>query len=78
MLGNVKLSDLSTPMVREFEDKLGADKTTFRLLSLIKKVRGSLGAILSDAQERGLVSRNVVRELRSRRRGGKERRADRR
>jgi integrase len=77
-LGNVKLSDLSTPMVREFEDKLSADKTTSRSPALVKKVRGSLGAILADAQERGLVARNVVRELRSGRRRGKERRADRR
>jgi integrase len=77
-LGNVKLSDLSAPMVREFEDKLSADKTSLRSPALIKKVRGSLGAILSDAQERGLVARNVVRELRARRRRGKERRADRR
>ena len=77
-LGDTKLSDLSTPMVREFEDKLSTDKTTPRSPGLIKKVRGSLGAILADAQERGLVARNVVRELRSRRRRGKERRADRR
>jgi integrase len=77
-LGNVKLSDLSTPMVREFEDKLSADKTNLRSPDLVKKVRGSLGAILADAQERGLVARNVVRELRSGRRRGKERRADRR
>ncbi|HLZ03422.1 MAG TPA: site-specific integrase [Bradyrhizobium sp.] len=77
-LGSTKLSDLSTPMVREFEDKLAADKTTPRSTALIKKVRGSLGAILADAQERGLVARNVVRELRSGRRRGKERRADRR
>jgi integrase len=77
-LGNVRLSDLNTPMVREFEDRLSADKTTSRSPALVKKVRGSLGAILSDAQERGLVARNVVRELRSGRRRGKERRADRR
>ena len=77
-LGNVKLSDLSTPMVRELEDRLGADKANPRSAALVKKVRGSLGAILADAQERGLVARNVVRELRSGRRRGKERRADRR
>lgn len=77
-LGKVKLSDLSTPMVREFEDKLSVDKDTPRSPALVKKVRGSLGAILADAQERGLVARNLVRELRSRRRRGKERRADRR
>lgn len=77
-LGTVKLSDLSTPMVREFEDKLSADKENPRSPALVRKVRGSLGAILSDAQERGLVARNAVRELRSGRRRGKERRADRR
>jgi integrase len=77
-LGTVKLSDLSTPRVREFEDQLSADKDNPRSPSLVRKVRGSLGAILSDAQERGLVARNVVRELRSGRRRGKERRADRR
>lgn len=37
-----------------------------------------MGAILVDAQERGLVVRNVVRDLRSNRRRGKERRAERR
>lgn len=77
-LGNVKLSELTTPMVRELEDRLNADKTNPRSAALVKKVRGSLGAILADAQERGLVARNVVRELRSSRRRGKERRADRR
>jgi integrase len=78
LIGSTKLSDLSTPMVRDFEDTLSSDKATPRSPTLIKKVRGSLGAILSDAQERGLVARNVVRELRSRRHRGKERRADRR
>jgi integrase len=77
-LGSTKLSDLSTPMVREFEDKLAADKENPRSPGLIRKVRGSLGAILSDAQERGLVARNVVRELRSTRQRGKERRTERR
>ncbi|BCA03505.1 integrase [Bradyrhizobium japonicum] len=77
-LGPEKLSDLSAPMVREFEDKLSADKHHPRSPSLVRKVRGSLGALLGDALERGLVARNVVRELRSGRRRGKERRADRR
>jgi integrase len=45
---------------------------------MAKKIIGSLGAILADAQERGLVSRNVVRELRSNRRRGKEKRSERR
>lgn len=84
-IGRLKLSQLSAPMVREFEDKLrkgepasGEAVGKARSSALTKKIIGSLGAILSDAQERGLVARNVVRELRSSRRRGKERRAERR
>jgi integrase len=84
-LGNMKLSQLSAPLVRAFEDKLrggegapGADKSQKRSPALTKKILGSLGALLAEAQERGLVARNVVRELRSRRKPGKERRAERR
>jgi integrase len=45
---------------------------------MIKKIVGSLGALLGDAQERGLVARNVVRDLRGRRKKGVDRRADKR
>ena len=45
---------------------------------MVRKIRTSLSSLLSDAQERGLVSRNVVRELRHVRKRGKERRAERR
>ena len=38
---------------------------------MIRGVVGSLGAILADAQERGLVVRNAVHELRRRRHRGK-------
>jgi integrase len=41
---------------------------------MVKKVRGSLSMLIADAQERGLINRNPVRELRRR----KERKADRR
>jgi integrase len=44
---------------------------------MVRKVLASLGAILADAQERGLVAQNVVRSLRGRRRG-KDRHADKR
>jgi integrase len=83
-LGNLKLSQLSAPMVRAFEDKLargdmpGGAKLEPRSPAMVRKVRTSLSALLSDAQERGLVSRNVVRELRRARKRGKERRAERR
>jgi integrase len=82
-LGRVKLSQLSAPLIREFEDKLAhgtpapGDRTgTARTPAMVRKIRGSLGAILADAQERGLVARNVVRELRLGRRRGKERHAE--
>jgi len=83
-LGRVRLSRLSAPMVREFEDRLAAGtpppgELTGRPRSsaMVRKVRGSLGSILADAQERGLVARNVVRELRiGRRKRGTEQRGN--
>jgi integrase len=45
---------------------------------MVRKVRVSLSSLLSDAQERGLVSRNVVRDLRKTRARGVERKAERR
>src|SRR4051812_43454102 len=48
------------------------------LHDMVRKIRSSLASLVSDAQERGLVARNVVRELGSGRKRGKERRADRR
>src|SRR6516165_10701282 len=74
LLGAMKLSQLTVPMVRYFEDKLRVKRSP----AMVRKVLGSLSAILADAQERGLVSQNVVRGLRSRRLRGKERRADKR
>ena len=83
-LGRVRLSQLSAPMVREFEDKLasglasdGAEPQP-RSRAMIKKVRTSLSSLIGDAQERGLISRNVVKDLRSARRRGKERQAEKR
>jgi integrase len=83
-LGAVKLSQLSAPMVREFEDGLargdmpaGAEPEP-RSPAMVRRIRGSLSSLMSDAQERGLVSRNVVRDLRANRRKGKERQAERR
>ena len=45
---------------------------------MVRKVRISLSSLLSDAQERGLVSRNVVRELRNVRMRGRSARPERR
>ena len=83
-LGAVKLSQLSSPMVREFEDRLAEGSVLIgaeprpRSAALIRKVHVSLSSLVSDAQERGMVARNVVRDLRSTRRRGVERRAERR
>jgi integrase len=74
LIGAVKLSRLTAPMVRAFEDKLAADRSA----AMVRKVRGSLGALLADAQERGLVGQNVVHALRKGRRRGKEVRSDKR
>ena len=83
-LGNVKLSQLTAPMVREFEAKLargdtpGGGEPQPRSPAMVRKVRVSLSSLLSDAQERGLVSRNVVRDLRRTRHRGAERRSEKR
>jgi integrase len=88
LLGAMKLSQLSVPMVRsfgsraakptgwsrDFEDRLRKDRSP----AMVRKVLGSLGAILADAQERGLVVHNVVRGLRAKRVRGKDARADKR
>jgi integrase len=73
-IGGTKLSQLTVPMVRAFEDKLRIDRSP----AMVRKAVGSLSMILSDAHERGLVAQNVVRGLRSKRSRGKEQRADRR
>jgi integrase len=65
LLGAVKLSQLTLAMVRSFEDKLAKDRSP----AMVRKVLTSLGSILADAQERGLVAQNVVRGLRMARRG---------
>jgi len=65
LIGAVKLAQLTVPMVRQFEDRLAA---AGRSSVMIRKVLRSLGAILAEAQERGLVAQNVVRSLGSGRR----------
>ena len=80
-----KLSQLTGPIVREFEDKLrtgapapGIQSGKVRSPAMVKRIIGSFGFMLGDAQERGLIARNLVRELRSNRKRGKERRSERR
>jgi integrase len=60
LIGATKLSQLTVPSVRAFEDRLTKDRSP----TLVRKVLRSLGSIVADAQERGLVAQNVVRGLR--------------
>ena len=84
-LGRVKLSQLTAPMVRQFESDLrrgtpapGETEGHARSPAMVKRILVSLGSLIGDAVEQGLTARNPVRDLRSRRKEGVERRAERR
>jgi len=84
-LGSLKLSVLTVPIVRDWQDKLrkgtpalGQSESDARSADMVKRVTGSLGSLLADAQERGHVGQNVVRSLKANRKRGKERKAERR
>jgi integrase len=64
-IGATKLSALTVPRVREFEDQLRRDRSA----AMVRKTLVSLSGILSDAQDRGLVAQNVVRNRRSNQNG---------
>lgn len=74
LIGSTLLSKLILPTVRDFEDRLRKEG---RSPAMTKKIITSLGSILSDANERGLATRNPVRDIRGSRKG-RERRAERR
>lgn len=80
LIGRLKLSQLSGPRVRQFEDELrsGSADEKPRSAAMVRKVRSALSIMLGDAMERGLVGRNVARELRARRQGAAERKGERR
>lgn len=67
-VGAVKLSKISAPWVRTFQDTL---RENGRSAAMVKRVTVSLGSILADAQARGLVVRNAVHELSKARSGTK-------
>jgi integrase len=73
-IGHSKLSQLNAPIIRTFEDRLRANG---RSPVMVNYVVRSLGALLADAQERGLVVRNAVRELSRHRGKGKDRQNER-
>jgi integrase len=65
LIGTIKLTALTAPLVRGFEDRLRQDRSP----AMVRKIRVSLSSILADAQDRGLVAQNVVRRRRSRKNG---------
>jgi integrase len=65
VLGALRVSQLTVPLVRGFEDRLRRDG---RSPAMVRRARRALGGILADAQERGLVAQNVVYSLRKSRR----------
>ena len=74
-IGKTLLSKLTVPSIRSLQDKLREEG---RSPAMVKRVTVSLGGILADAQERGLVVRNAVREMAKRRTKGRERQGERR
>lgn len=74
IIGDSLLPKITVPAVRAFQDDL---RSQGRSAAMIKRVTVSLGSILSDAQERGLVVRNAVHEM-SKRRGGSAGKAEKR
>tara|TARA_R100000365_G_C2745628_1_gene74562 strand:+ start:2145 stop:3353 length:1209 start_codon:yes stop_codon:yes gene_type:complete len=63
-LGATKINKLTIPVVRAFQDEL---RENDRSPAMVKRVTVSLGSILGNAQEQGLVVRNAVHEMKSRR-----------
>jgi integrase len=74
-IGSLKLAEVTAQTVRKLEDVL---RDRGRSSAMVRKVVGSLGSILADAQEQGLAAHNAVRDLRRNRRRGKEGRAEKR
>jgi len=66
LIGATKLSALTVPFVRTFEDRLRHEGSA----AMVKKVLASLSSILSDAQDRGLVAQNVAHQRRARNKKG--------
>lgn len=60
LIGTKRLNEISVPAVRAFMDAM---QSNGRSPAMIRAVRVSLGSLLSDAQERGLVVRNAVKDI---------------
>jgi integrase len=91
-LGHYRLAHLTAPVIRQFADDLRGGKAASmptvgkpgkrfkqkRSPAMVKKVLTTLGSMLADMQERGLVAVNSVHGLKKSRKRGKERQAERR
>jgi integrase len=66
LIGATKLAALTVPFVREFEDRLRADRSPI----LTGKILAALTSILDDAMDRGLVAQNVTKRRRTRQANG--------
>lgn len=88
-IGDVKLSRLTVPAIREFQEALRNTpypldypaaklRGKSRSATMIRRVTVSLGSLISDARERGLVSGNAVHDMRDRRKRKSDRRQRRR
>jgi integrase len=63
LIGKTKLTAITVPFVRAFEDRLREDRSP----AMVRKTIASLSSILSDALERGLVAQNAAYRLRAKR-----------
>lgn len=66
-LGERRLNEVTVPVIRAWQDEL---RKGGRSATMVRRVTVSLGAILADAQNRGLVVRNPIAELGRRRSPG--------
>src|SRR5262245_48872744 len=69
LLGRTKLSEITVPVVAQFKKALRERGVS---PALIKKVVVSLGSIIAESQQHGLVAHNAVRELRQSKRRSRE------
>ena len=90
-LGHYRLAHLTPPVIRQFADDLRNGKPApfpadlklherFKLKrspAMVRKALTTLGTMLADMQERGLVATNAARGLKRHRKRGKERQAER-
>lgn len=74
-IGSTLLSKLTVPTVSAFEDTLLDEG---RSPQMVRKVMVTLGSVVADAQERGLVIRNAVRDRGRARSKGSAKRAEKR